>query len=117
MLIKSKIDLKKFFLISITTTIVFCLFSRDMADVLTIIAVYAATLLHLFMLSEAVYELTLGKDGGNRKKIVFLFIGKFAVLALALTLGVQIMGSRIIIPVLNYVFQIFVLTLSFYKKV
>jgi fatty-acid desaturase len=69
------------------------------------------------MLSEAIYELTLGKNGGKRAKILILFIGKFIVLALAITFGVQIMGNRIIIPILNYIIQIFVVALSFHRKV
>jgi len=117
MRLKTKINLKRFLLLSPTTTILFCLFAKSLPEVLTILAIYVATLLSMGMLSEGVFELTEGENGGNRKKILFLFIGKFVVLALALTLGVQIMGSRIIIPVLNYVFQIFVITLSFYKKV
>ena len=117
MRLKTKINLKRFILLSPTTTLLFCLFAKDMAELLTILGVYVATLLSMAMLSESVFEMTEGEDGGNRKKIVILFIGKFVVLALALTLGVQIMGSRIIIAVLNYVFQIFVITLCFYKKV
>ena len=44
-----------------------------------------------------------------------LFIGKIIVLIVALVFGVQIMGKRIIIPVLIYVLQIGVLYLSFKK--
>jgi hypothetical protein len=51
----------------------------------------------------------------NKLKMLILIIGKVVVIAGALIFSVQIMGNRVIIPVLIYVLQIAVLYLSFKK--
>lgn len=121
MLLKTKINHKKFFLISIPVTAGFMAFSRDWNDALAMFIVYFATVIHLGMLSEAVFELiesqvTEGHIHNVKDKIMYLFLGKLTILILALLIGRQIMGNRIIIPVINYVIQIFILTFSIRTK-
>ena len=117
MLLKTKINLKKFFLISLPTTGLFLLFARHQNDVIGILIVYVATVTHLGMLSEAVFELiqsqiTDGHIQNVKDKILYLFLGKLTILIMSLVISRQIMGDRIIIPVINYVIQIFILTFS-----
>ncbi|PIK14340.1 MAG: hypothetical protein CES88_08315 [Halobacteriovorax sp. JY17] len=121
MLLKTKINLKKFFLLSISTTILFLLFSRGWNDIIGILIVYVATVLHLGMLAEAVFELVKsqvseGHIHNVKDKIMYLFAGKLLILILSLVISRQIMGNRIIIPVINYVIQIFILTFSIRSK-
>jgi len=57
-------------------------------------------------------------NGANVDKIqlVMMFLGKFIILLGALYLGWHFMGNRVIIPVINYVIHIFILTLSSNKE-
>lgn len=120
--LKTKINLKRFFLLSILSLIVTLCFSRNVAEFFTILGVYGATLLYLYIFFLAVKELfrpytdpeyTKKKDG--KGKVLALFATKLLVLIIALLLGVQIMGSRIIICVINYILQILILGVSFKK--
>jgi len=106
---------------SVPTTIFFLLFSRGWNDITGILIVYVATVLHLGMLAEAVFELVKSQvsDGHIhhvKDKIMYLFAGKLTILILSLVISRQIMGNRIIIPVINYVIQIFILTFSIRSK-
>ncbi|ATH06388.1 hypothetical protein BIY24_00040 [Halobacteriovorax marinus] len=121
MLLKTRINHKKFFLISLPTTAAFLLFARGWNDIIGILVVYVATVLHLAMLAEAVFELvksqvTDGHIQNVKDKIMYLFAGKLTILILSLLISRQIMGNRIIIPVINYVIQIFILTFSIRTK-
>lgn len=106
---------------SVPTTVVFLLFSRGWNDITGTLIVYVATVLHLGMLAEAVFELVKSQvsDGHIHRvkdKIMYLFAGKLTILILSLVISRQIMGNRIIIPVINYVIQIFILTFSIRSK-
>ncbi|WP_127715459.1 hypothetical protein [Halobacteriovorax sp. HLS] len=121
MLLKTKINHKKFFLMSLSTTALFLLFARNVEDIFAILLVYVATVTHLGMLAEAVFELiesqiTDGHIQNVKDKIMYLFLGKLTILIISLLIGRQIMGNRIIIPVINYVIQIFILTFSIKTK-
>lgn len=121
MLLKTKINHKKFFLLSVPTTVLFLLFSRGWNDIIGILVVYVATVLHLAMLAEAVFELVKSQVSEGhiehvKDKIMYLFAGKLTILILSIVISRQIMGNRIIIAVINYVIQIFILTFSIRTK-
>lgn len=103
-------------MISAVPTALSLYLAKNLNEVFAILTIYVATVIYLFMFAEAVYRLTenqrANKNDAKRGKIAFFFIGKFAILVGALIFGVQIMGNRIIIPVLNYIILIFVLTYS-----
>ncbi len=106
---------------SLSTTALFLLFARNVEDIFAILLVYVATVTHLGMLAEAVFELiesqiTDGHIQNVKDKIMYLFLGKLTILIISLLIGRQIMGNRIIIPVINYVIQIFILTFSIKTK-
>lgn len=81
--------------------------------------IFLAACLNQWMLVRGVQKITssaAGKEESDKSGLITLFIGKAIVLIVALTFGVQIMGKRIIIPVLIYVLQIAVLYLSMKKS-
>ena len=82
--------------------------------------VFLAAGLNQYMLVRGVSKIAdqaVGKEESSKFDLIVLFIGKLIVLVVALTLGVQIMAKRIIIPLLIYVLQIVVLYLSLKKPV
>lgn len=118
----NKINFKQFTPASIFTLGFFCFFAENKSELIVIVGVYLATLVNLLMLTEGIIELTrrdVHEENSrlqiNKEKVIYLFIGKILLLILALTLGVQIIGNRIIIALINYIMQIFILVLSFKK--
>jgi len=117
MLLRKKINLNKYIAISLLCTVALCFFVKGQKQIFGLFLVYLATVLNQFMLVEGVMELTnpkmasLPKDlrKSKNKKIITLFVGKISVLILGITLGVHLMGNKVIIPLLNYVIQIFIL--------
>lgn len=117
--IADKINLKLFIPLSLTVTALFSLFCRGLAEHLSHWGVYLAVLVNFYMLRIVVRELIIAGKGQQKpdKFLMFIYsIGKMLVLFGAISLGVLFMGNRIIIPVLNYAFQIFVLCASYLKK-
>lgn len=82
--------------------------------------IYVASVIYLVMFAEAVNELIkphrVPGYKANGKWLAFLFIGKLVILISALLFGVQILQSKIIIPVINYFMHIFVLGASIRKQ-
>lgn len=120
--LKEKINLKRFFLLSFLSLAITLGFSKSLAEIYTIIGVYIATLTYLYIFFLAVAELfrpytdkNYDKRKDGKGKVLGLFATKLLVLIIALLLGVQIMGSRIIICVINYILQILILGVSFKK--
>lgn len=117
--IAEKINLKLFIPLSLGVTVVTSLFCRGLAEHLTHWGVYLAVLINFYMLRVIVRELIVAGKGQHKpdKFLMFMYtIGKLLVLFGAISLGVLFMGNRIIIPVLNYAFQIFVLCASYLRK-
>ncbi len=65
------------------------------------------------LLVEGVLELT---SASKKLKVFTIFLLKLAILFGALSLGIHLMGKRVIIPLLNYVVIIFVLGASLKSK-
>ena len=113
-----KINLKKYVLLVTITTAIALAFSRSYYDAIGVLAVFIGTLANHYMLVEGVFsvvEMGQGKKVDKTQMLV-IFIGKFVVLFGAIYLGWHFMGDRVIIPVLNYVVQIFILVFSFKKE-
>lgn len=116
MLIKTKINFKKYFGLTALTTLFCFLFLNNIEEVYGVLSVYLATIINHFMLAEAVFNLTEPNKVFTKKEKFVLFtmlLGKIVILFLGLSLGVHFMGNRVIIPLLNYVVQIFLLGVSF----
>lgn len=116
--ISEKVDLKKYALLSTILLAAAYFLARDMSELKVMLTVFLAACLNQWMLVRGVQKLTnsaIGKEEPDNSGLILLFIGKVIVLLVALVFGVQIMGKRIIIPVLIYVLQIVVLYLSMKK--
>ena len=116
-----RINLKIFLPVSILSTAALLLLSKSNTETLVILGVYLATRLNLFLLLsviQKIVDVAVATEPVEYSKLnlVLIFIAKMVVIFLALTIGVHFMGKRIIIPLLNYVFQIFVLGVSFRRS-
>lgn len=120
MLISERIDLKKYALYSSVLIIISIFLARNSSELMVMATVFLAAGLNQYMLVRGVSKIAnqaVGKEESSKFDLIVLFIGKLIVLVVALTLGVQIMAKRIIIPLLIYVLQIVVLYLSLKKPV
>ena len=118
MLINAKINLKKYIILSLSLLGMSYFSTQSIDEYGVILLVFIATCINHWMLIKSVRSLSEQAASGESKKAGLsgiMIIGKLIVVAAALTFGVQIMGKRIIIPVLIYVLQILVLYLSFEK--
>jgi len=117
MSLQKRVNLKRFFIISLPifgATLYLC---HGQKEIIANILVYLAILTNFYMLIQIIEYLAqlaiTGKRGHTNKwKVIGFFLGKMLAIIVALTLSVQIMGDRLIIPVLSYVIQIFVLGVS-----
>ncbi len=117
--ISEKISLRKYALLSTLLLGAVYFLARDMSELKVMLLIFLAACLNQWMLVIGVQKITnaaAGKEESDKLGLLILFIGKVIVLLVALVLGVQIMGKRIIIPVLIYVLQIVVLYLSMKKS-
>lgn len=119
---KIGINLKKYFLYSLPSTGFCVFFTRSPEEIFAIILALILTFVNQYLLVLGVSELlnpAYLEDSAQRptKKIIFFFILKMLILALALYFCAVIMGKRVIIPIINYVILIFVLYFSLEKKV
>lgn len=113
--ISEKINLKKYAILSIILLLISYFLARNSAELKVMFTIFLAACLNQWMLVRGVQKITgqaAGTEEADKSGLITLFIGKAIVLIVALTFGVQIMGKRIIIPVLIYVLQIVVLYLS-----
>jgi len=116
-----RIDHKLFWPVSLITTLIFCLFGRDQTEILSIIFVYLATLIALFMLMAILHGLIMDPEvkatGKVKKSRLFSYMFLHVIFLFgSIGIGVHFMGNRIIIAVLNYVVQIFVLGIGLRKN-
>ena len=117
MQLTKKINLKVFIPVSLINTALFLFFASSQKDVYVIIGIYLATLLNLYLLLSVILKIVeIGSSPEpveySKLNLALIFVAKMAIIFLALTIGVHFMGKRIIIPLLNYVFQTFVLGVS-----
>ena len=120
MLISAKIDLKKYAIFTSILLLVSYFLVRSLSEYLVIFLVSFAVCANHWMSIFVVRKMSENAVNGNSKNnhLIPLFtIGKLILVVAALSFGVQIMGKRILIPVLIYVLQIVVLYLSFEKKI
>lgn len=114
MQIKNRINLKIFIPTSLLTTAATCYFAAEPKVIAVTIFVYVAALVNLYMLSNlamAILETGAGKKL-EKKKLVTTILLKLLILFGAIIIGGLIIGNKIIIPVLNYIIQIIVLSVS-----
>lgn len=116
-----KIDHKLFWPLSLISTLGFCLFARGQTEVLAIVFVYLATLVSLYLLMAIMHGIMMDpevKATGKVRKgrmMIYMFLHILFLFG-SIGLGVHFMGNRIILAVLNYVIQIFVLGVGLRKN-
>ena len=120
MRLKTELNLRRYILFSLPST-AFCIaLCRTWIDVLAVVVVYFGTVLNQIMLVASLREMLLPfidtESRRSNKKIVLLFVGKLVILFGSLSLGVHLMGKRVLIPLINYVVLIFVLVLFGFEK-
>ena len=117
--LRTDLNVKKYLLYTLPTTICF-LMCQNWSDYLGVLIVYLGTVLNQIMLVASLKALLSPLVGAvvqkSNKKIVLLFVGKLVILFGSLSLGVHLMGKRVIIPLINYVILIFVLVLCGFEK-
>lgn len=117
--IRKKISFKKYFLLSFIHIGLTYFIVNNFSEYKIILLVFLATVLNQWMLISSVDAMAQSAAlGGDRDtaNTVLMFLGKTILLIAALSFGVHIMGKRIIIPILNYIVQIFILYFSFKRK-
>ena len=120
MRLKTELNLRRYILFSLPSTALCIALCRTWIDVLAVFIVYFGTVLNQIMLVASLREMLLPfidtKSRKSNKKIVLLFVGKLVILFGSLSLGVHLMGKRVLIPLINYVVLIFVLVLFGFEK-
>lgn len=116
-----KIDHKLFWPVSLIVTLAFCFLVQGRTEILVIIGVYTATLISLFLLMYIMHVIIFDQQALKERKVdkvkLFLYMMLHILFLFgSIGLGVHFMGNRIIIPVLNYVAQIFVLAFGLRKN-
>ena len=115
MRLKTELNLRRYILFSLPSTALCIALCRTWIDVLAVFVVYFGTVLNQIMLVASLREMLLPfidtESRKSNKKIVLLFVGKLVILFGSLSLGVHLMGKRVLIPLINYVFLIFILVL------
>jgi len=101
----------------IISTSIFMAFSRGLNDIYGILIALAATLTNQYFLVQGVRAFVLNaRDKSQHKqsntKVILLFLGKFLILFAGFYFAYTLMGKHVILPIINYVILIFVLTLS-----
>jgi hypothetical protein len=66
----------------------------------------------MYFMAKIAERLLYPRDGETASKPVGLFIAKFLILVFSVLMGVHFMEKRVIIPLLNYVLHIFIISLS-----
>lgn len=118
MLTNAKINLKTYTLYSLLLLSLSYLSVRSLQEYLVVIVVFSAACINHWMLIFVIKRMSESAAGVGKKSgrlVPLMTIGKLVLVMGALSFGVQIMGKRIIIPVLIYVLQIVVLYLSLKK--
>ncbi len=116
-----KIDHKIFWPVSLIITMIFCLFARDTTEIVVVFSIYVATLISLFLLMYIMHVVIFDQKALRERKIdkmkLFLYMMLHILFLFgSIGLGVHFMGNRIILAVLNYVAQIFVMGFGLRKN-
>ncbi len=116
-----KIDHKIFWPSSLIVTMIFCLFARGLTEIIVIFSVYVATLISLFLLMYIMHVIIFDQEALRERRIdkakLFLYMMLHILFLFgSIGLGVHFMSNRIILAVLNYVAQIFVLGFGLRKN-
>ena len=116
-----KIDHKIFWPLSLLSTAVFLLFCKSWLEVIVLFGIYFSTLLSFYALMAIMHGMIndpeIRRNGKfDKGRFAFLIICHALFLFGSIGLGVLFVKKRIILAVLNYVMQIFVLGIGLRKN-
>lgn len=112
MLYEKKINFAKYLLISFLPYLVGMSLEQSLDAFIAYLIIYTCIVINHIMLLTGVNMLVNAAQGYDRVIIVSLFIGKMVILFLGISVGVHFIGNKVIIPVIFYIIQIFVLVFS-----
>lgn len=110
-----RINLKRYIPLSAALLILGFTTCRNIREMMATSVVFVAVILNQWMLLNSIDAITqkaLSKESDKQSNVLINFLFKAIILIVAISFGVHIMGNRIIIPILIYVIQIFVLYFS-----
>ncbi len=112
--LSEKINLQRYALLTIILNVGLGFFiPLELQYIVSLIVLAVAIAMNHLMLGTAVMMLTSVADGQKKgKKLAFLFIGKFAILAGALLIGIHFMEGLVLIPLISYILQLGILIAS-----
>lgn len=120
--LRERIDLKQFLIVSLLVHVLSCLFSRNLTELLIFTLVYVSVLLSFYLLMRMVNSLIISQleKKENVKVSSFsllqMMFTHLFLLIFSLSIGVHFIGNRIIISLINYSIQIFVLGFALRKN-
>ncbi len=114
----TKIKINKYILLTFLTTVLCVVLERNTQSTIGISIVYLATMINHYLLVLMTQKVMASNKSSNsyNYKLILIIISKFMILIGALYLAVHFMGNRVIIPVINYVVQIFILGFCLKKR-
>lgn len=113
--LRKKINFKIYLPLTLALVVIGFALSRSMSEFMAMIVVLVAVMLNQWMLVNSVDEMVqsaASKEKTSKTNLILSLLFKAIILIAALTFGVHIMGNRVIIPLLIYIAQIFVLYVS-----
>ena len=114
----TKIKINKYILLTFLTTLFCVAIERNTQSTIGISIVYLATMINHYLLVLLMHKVMASNKSSKsyNYKLILIIISKFMILIGALYLAVHFMGNRVIIPVINYVVQIFILGFCLKKR-
>lgn len=114
----TKIKINKYILLTVLTTLVCVAIENNSQSAIGISIVYIATMINHYLLVLMTHKVLSSNKSSKfyNYKLIFIIISKFMILIGALYLAVHFMGNRVIIPIINYVVQIFILGFCLKKR-
>jgi len=110
-----KINWTKYLIIGAVPYIITAAIFHNSDIAIGLLIVYAGTIANQLLLVRGV-KLILNATGHNKTEIMIIFLIKMAILFLALSLSVHFMGNKVILPLLFYIAQIFILIFNIKKE-
>jgi uncharacterized membrane protein YfcA len=117
--LRKKINYKLFIICSAISTVLTSLVLKNTSEHIGHVAFYICVILSFYFLLRAVSSLiTIGSKSEkvNMTSMFRLMFFHLIILLIGLGIGVHFMGNKIIIGLINYIIQIFILGLSMKKS-
>ena len=112
MLFAKKISFAKYLGLSFLPYLVGMCVEQTIRACAAYMVIFICVVINQIMLVNAVHLIVDASRTQERGRIISLFIAKGIILFLGISLGVHFIGNKVIIPVIFYIVQIFILVFS-----